>query len=153
MILRRPGRLPFWSVYRVVPVIVCSTPHASRQCRSCDFYKHIQSSRAMEHSIPSHRRKPIIISIQPMESRRRRSVPLRYIRPNRPIRSSHPSMRIPSPHPDVIRVLYILATIVRIPTAIKRGAPFRYVASVILVALLVLTISVSISRLSIASIL
>ena len=144
--------MPFWPAYRVVSVIVCSTSQASRQRRSCLFYRHIQFTRAMAGSITTHHKKPTM-SIQSRESRCWRSRPLGYIRPSRPIRSSHPSMRIPSPHPDVIRVLYILATIVRIPTAIKRGAPFRYVASVILVALLVPTNSVSILRLSIASIL
>ena len=53
----------------------------------------------------------------------------------------------------MIRVISILAIIVRIPTAIRRGATCRYAASVILVALLVLTNRVSILRLSIASIL
>ena len=120
--------------------------------RACLAYQPIQPIHPTKDSKYTHHRKPITSS-QSRESRRRRSRPLWYSRPSRPVRSSHHSMRIPSPHPDVIRVISILAIIVRIPTAIRRGATCRYAASVILVALLVLTISVSLFRLRIPSIL
>ena len=62
-------------------------------------------------------------------------------------------MRIPSPRPDEIRALRILATIFKTTNATRRGATFRYVASVIPVALLVLINSVSILRQIVAAIL
>ena len=91
------------------------------------------------------------MSSQFRESGRRRSRPCWSIRPSQPIHSSHRSMRVSSNQPRALPVLHILASLVRISNIIRLGATFRQVASVILVSLLVLTITVSLFRLRIPS--
>ena len=115
---------------------------ARRPCRPCLAYQPNQPIRQVKASKSTRPRNPSISS-QPRASRRRRSRPCSSIRPSQPAHSSHPIMRIPANHPMGLRKLYILASLFRIPTVIRLGETFRHVASVILVALLVLTSTAS----------
>ena len=140
--LFRVGRLPFWSAFRVVPVIDCSTCQESRQRRSCVAYSHTQFTRAMKALSLPVRSLPFPNSVWSLGV----GVVALFgisdqVGPSAlALLASEFRLLIP----DVMRAIYIPSAIVRIFPAIRRGATCRYVASVILVAQLVLNNSVGI---------